>query len=196
MLLPSAEIRASLRLQNPAQKLIWAAEQLFGGSYPSPAVIANPILGIPAKPALKGMNPEYLVSLRHFQLSRFNAGQLYCQIHLPVDTAQYYRGVPLNRCLRNLVEGAVLPYVGVTPEVPAIADSSTARTVEEYLYEQAQELRALNPAMQCNFAYREWQETNQTPYKGFACVITQITVLENAAYTGLDRYGKYSPKLT
>ena len=139
MLLPSAAVRAALKLNTPEKRYAWAAEQLFGSLVASPAVVADTALGVPAKAAIKGIaEPKSPIAnwSRFFDATgTFNYFSSY--FYLPFDIAQYNRGVPLLRCIGQLTADTCLPYIGTVPAGDPILDNATSKTVEQYLVEQA-----------------------------------------------------------
>jgi hypothetical protein len=140
MLLPLPAVRAALRLDTAEKRFAWAAEQLYGSLVASPAVAVDAPLGIPAKTAVKGIadptkNPFATWAGSMKASSSFSYFDAY--FTLPFDMAQYHRGVPNLRCIGQLTTDTCLPYVGTVVAGEPIPDGSLAKTVEQYLVEQA-----------------------------------------------------------
>jgi hypothetical protein len=191
MLLPSVAVRSALRLQTPAQQLMWAAKQLIGAMSPSAPVAANPTAGIPAKGATKGVNKEFIELVEKNKVID-NPGDnfAYVRFWLPYDAAQFNRGVPISRCLRSLSDDIVLPNIYPVASSDPITDGSTSVTIEQYIYERASELLT-NSFSDLYLDTDEWYISDYS-YKQFSVVKLAITLARDKNYTGADYYGKFS----
>ena len=137
MLLPSAQVRAALRLDTPAKRFAWAAEQLYGALFPSPAVAADIGTAVPAKAANAGILPTNpLIEKLSQMVVATQPGLLTAKFYLPFNLAQYHRGVPLLFCVEPIVQAPFnLPAVANTTGSP-IDDLSPVKTFEQYLLSQ------------------------------------------------------------
>jgi hypothetical protein len=194
MLLPNSTVRASYKLQNPAQRLMWASNQLISGLYPLPiATIAAPNAN-QSHPPRKGINPLFaeLLSKNSIKDEISDSTYAYARFWLPYDIANASRGVGIQQCIRSLSDDAILPNLYTTPVVgEPVLDNSTATTIEQYIYEQAMLLRDLAPSRQyIEIAQEDWYSTDYA-YKVFPVVKIDVTVLKNGTYEG-DGYWHYN----
>lgn len=178
MLLPLPAVRATLKLANPAQRFAWAADQLIAGSTPSPAIPANLARNIPAKAINTGLVAPYNAKeLQGFgggyfsRMERPNYVRRY--VILPYSEVQLVRGVPLLKCIQQIVAGSTALYIGGLPDGSVAVDTSTATTVEEYCLEQ---FILAQPEL---YPGCEWQldivQRNTDEYKQFNEKIVAIT---------------------
>lgn len=193
MLLPSLAARAALKLNNPAQRFAWAADQLVGGSQMSPAIAANPARNIPAKAANAGLLPPYNdKSLQGFAESYFSrdpgVNQLMYYLALPYSEAQLVRGVPLLKCIQPIISGATNTYVGGVPTGDVAVDSSVATTVEEYCFEQFLLAQPSgNYGNQWSMSIEKWYTSERAYfYDRFVIIKATVPLLQgNNAYSGI-----------
>jgi hypothetical protein len=191
MLLPSLAIRDALKLQNPAQKIRWATEQLIGSLFLTPVILANPTLGIPAKAATKGCVPQML-PLMEKQSIWENGNHPECLLWLPFDPCQYYRGVPMQKCILPLSTDIVQTSTYTPSATTPASDVSTATTIEQYIYEQAQACIAINPTYNfTNMFFEQWYSTDYE-YKIYPIVKLRIVLNRDLDYSGSDHYGAFS----
>lgn len=147
MKLPLSAVRATLKLQNPAQRLFWALSQYEAGLAPSPVVAANPANGIPATPASAGINAPLVKTYPDTSLLDFDfleRTKLYeFRIDILVNNALVARGIAIEKCLQETSSYIIQPFAGIVPaELPDAVDESTATTLEQYIYEQWLALKA------------------------------------------------------
>ena len=140
MLLPSALIRSELRLDTPAKRFIWAAEQLYGALFPSSIVVADIATAVPAKTANAGIVPAtaanmFFEMLRETKLDHFSDTTV-IRLYLPFDYAQHYRGVPMLYCVNPVVAAPYHPTATPVRAGTPILDNSPCKTFEQYLVEQ------------------------------------------------------------
>lgn len=193
MRLPDANTRANLRLSSPAQRFMWAAEQLQGAMFPSPAIVANPARGIPAKAITKGLAPSTFASLAHQAWSiRAFSNKSILRLQLPLNYAQLHRGVPLLSCIDEMSPEPALTYVGSVADVPPILDGSVQPTVERFLVEQLALMMTEKPLYNRNVSYTN-PVINYTYLSEYVSAYTPVlNILTNVLRTGLvdnNRYG-------
>jgi hypothetical protein len=139
MLLPSAPVRAALKLNDSAQRLYWALNQLFGALPTTPAVAVNVAAGIPA--GIVGKGADGFKSFPNFpnraagHIYEYNKGYNF-EIWLPVNVSQFSRGLSLQKSISVSSTDIVETFVGTIPAGDPIADGSASATIEEYIYEQ------------------------------------------------------------
>jgi hypothetical protein len=164
MLLPLPAVRAALRLDTPEKRFAWAAEQLYGSLVASPAVAVDAPLGIPAKTAVKGIADPTKNPFATWagSMKASSSGTTFdSYFMLPFDMAQHLRGVPLLRCIGQLTPDICLPYVGTVVAGEPIPDGSVAKTVEQYLVEQAANI-IVAAGSTFNFSENTFRLTNET----------------------------------
>lgn len=193
MLLPPLAVRAALKLENPAQRFAWAADQLVSGSHPSPAIAANLARNIPAKAGNAGLLPPYNdKAIQGFAESGFGrdpgVNQLSYYVTLPYSEAQLVRGVPLLKCIQPIVAGATNTYVGSVPTDVVAVDSSSATTVEEYCFEQYLLAQPSgNYGNQWTMSIEKWWTSERTYFYDYFVIIeaTVPLVQGSTAYSGI-----------
>lgn len=142
MLLPVPAVRASLKLKDAAQRLLWALMLLESGLYKTPASAAIPALGIPAIAAKPGILPDFRkeLALETGLAPLFLRGVSiqFQQLSIPLNSALVATGLPLNLCTTEITKSA--PTLLATSLIPvdgeAIPDGSLQTTVEGYIVEQ------------------------------------------------------------
>lgn len=194
MKLPSASIRASLRLANPAQRYAWAVESLYAALTPSPAVVADLTFGIPAKPITRGLVATSIIgSVTTNRTDVLNYPNfLQSRIYLPFNLVQNKRGVPLIFCVTELSTEVYQSYVGtVTPGEP-IPDNSIMKTFEQYLVEQLSIIIATTPNIDLSLTslapeVLNWYYTDHLASP--LSVLVAKVALQRTGMVGGDRYG-------
>jgi hypothetical protein len=155
MKLPSATDRANLKLNDCGQRLLWALAQYFGALTPNPAVAANIPAGIASSAGNRGVVPDIFKSFPNFPnqcgwLGQYRLGYRF-EVRLLVDASQFARNQDAIKCLKDLSLDPIEPMLGIPSSGTAIADNSTAVTIEQYILEQwrlYQEDRSVNAITQ------------------------------------------------
>lgn len=153
MKLPSLAVRATLKLQNPAQRLYWALSNYESCLLPSPAVVAVPANGIPATAAIPAPEATFAKDFTDRSFLNFSLSEqpkyYNFEVGLLLNNAMLARGLEVVKCFRETRLNVTQTYLGTVPgALPAANDTSTATTLEEYIYEQwllLQADRAANP---------------------------------------------------
>lgn len=196
MLLPSLAVRAALRLNTPAKRFAWAAEQLHAALFPSPALAVDTVLGIPAKPAIKGIPATNVLSqiaaarmyadTKTFEPQKFSA-----QFYLPFDLVQYRRGVPLLLCVGQMSTEVYQPHVGTIATGEPVLDISVMKTFEQYLVEQLSLMITSTPNVDFNSTCMDVDVVNWFTSEYLSSAVPSLiikTVLNRSGFVNNNRY--------
>jgi hypothetical protein len=148
MLLPVPTVRASYKLKDAAQRLLWALMTLESGLYKTPASAAIPALNIPAIAAKPGILPDFRKELALdtglAPLFLKGVSISFSGLSIPLNSALVATGLPLNLCTTEITKS--VPTLLTTSLIPvdgaAIPDGSLQTTVEGYIVEQFLLMRA------------------------------------------------------
>jgi hypothetical protein len=132
----------ALKLPTEANRLFWALSQYQAGLLPSAAMVANVPNGVPATAASVG--PSATIAAKYlkpalvlpFTLEEQATGYEY-SIQLLINGAVYARGLALAKSLQESSLYTPTVFAGTIPsELPALTETSTATTLEQYILEQ------------------------------------------------------------
>ena len=208
MLLPLPAVRAALRLNTPEKRFVWAAEQLHAALFPSPAVAADLILGIPAKVANKGIvlsppNPSLgMIIAEACSMYSSRGGfplQFEVDFYLPFDLVQFNRGVPLLLCVGQLSTDVYPANVGTIVTGEPIPDGSVVKTFEQYLVEQFSLMVAASPTVNSDYSafyidVKDWYTSDYTVI-GVPCIALRC-LIRRTGKVGNNRYGDITTIVT
>jgi hypothetical protein len=148
MLLPSPAVRASYKLKDAAQRLLWGLMLLESGLYKTPASAAIPALGIPAIAAKPGILPDFrkesVLDTGLAPLFLKGVSIPFQSISIPLNSALVATGLPLNLCTTEITKSVptLLNSSLIPADSAAIPDGSLQTTVEGYIVEQYLLMRA------------------------------------------------------